>query len=390
MTTKEKIGFWKVLGLFSALMVFNYLSFTCLATAAEKEKYDIRVGFAVECPENDKAWGEINSVALDWAKDRLEKEGYKVLIEKNFLVPPPELDEAAIPYAERGFDLFYVPCIGHGPEMFFAAKEHPKMKFHYQAALLEGDLIPKGLPKEERKIPDNLLVTSQYGHLITSYLGGMLAGGLTKSNKIGFIGGINYPAIKHLFTVMKMGIKETNPNADTSNTSWGGSWIDVAKGKEMAEAMYERGVDVIMTFADGIATGASTFADKHKDLYMINSMYPTQEVFPNTVVADMVENQGGIMYSVFKTIIEGKWDKIGGKWINTDVVETEYLLPFLPPTLKINPKLRNAIPEQILNAIKKKQEMFASHKAKVPLLIEIENPESEVRPITGKVVDKKK
>lgn len=377
MARKKRMWSWRVFGLFSAVALF---SFAASALAAEKGDYDIKVGFAVEVPDNDKAWGEINSKALDWAKARLEKEGYKVLIEKNFLIPPPELDETALPYAERGFDLFYVPCIGHGPEMFFAAKDNPKMKFHYVAALLEGDLIPKGYSKERLEIPKNLVVTTQYGHLVACYLGGMLAGGITKTNKIGFIGGVDYPAIKHKIECMKMGVKEINPNADVSFTSWAGSWIDVAKGKEIAEAMYERGVDVILTYADGIATGATTFAKNHKDLYMINSMYPSQEVFPETVIADMVENEAGVMYSLMKSIIEKNWKKYGGKWITTHVVETEYFLPY-QPVLQINPKLRNAIPEQVLKAIQSKQEDFALGKARVPLLIELEAPDSPLKPI---------
>lgn len=380
MITKKKVGLWIVFVLFSGLIISNFASFNTTALAADKGKYDLRVAFAVEVPDNDKAWGSINSQALDWAKSRLQKEGYKILIEKNFLIPPAKLDETAVPYAERGFDLFYVPCIGHGPEMFFAAKEHPKMKFFYVAASLEGDLVPKGFSEKEIKIPDNLVVATQYGHLVSCYLGGMLAGGITKSNKIGFIGGVDYPSIKHKIDVMKMGVKEINPKADVSSTSWAGNWIDVAKGKEIAEAMYQSGVDVILTYADGIATGASTFAKKHKDLYMINSMYPTQEVFPETVIADMVENEAGVMYSLMKYILEDKWGKVGGKWITTHIVETEYFLPY-KPVLQINPKLRSVIPEKTLKAIENKEAQFASGKARVPLLVEKQNPKFKLRPI---------
>ena len=380
MCTNKGIGFWKVFVLCSALIISGLASFDSPARAADKEKYDIKVAFAVEVPDNDKAWGSINSMALDWAQDRLEKEGYKVLIEKNFLIPPAELDETAVPYAERGFDLFYVPCIGHGPEMFFAAKEHPKMKFHYVAAALEGDLVPKGFAEKEIQIPDNLVVTTQYGHLVACYLGGMLAGGITKSNKIGFIGGVNYPSIQHKINSMKMGVKAINPDADVSYTAWAGSWIDVAKGKEMAEAMYQSGFDVIMSYADGIATGATTFAKKHNDLLMINSMYPSQEIFPETVIADMVENEAGVMYSLMKYIIEDKWAKVGGKWITTHIVETDYFLPY-KPVLQINPKLKNLIPQKTLTAIENKQAQFASGEARVPLLVELQNPKFKLRPI---------
>jgi len=135
-----------------------------------------------------------------------------------------------------------------------------------------------------------------------------------------------------------------------------------------------------MTYADGIATGASTFAKQHKDLYMINSMYPTQEVFPETVIADMIENEAGVMYSLMKYLLENKWDKVGGKWITTHIVETDYFLPY-NPVLQINPKLRNVIPERVLKTIEDKQAQLASGKARVPLLIELENPKFKLRPI---------
>jgi hypothetical protein len=113
---------------------------------------------------------------------------------------------------------------------------------------------------------------------------------------------------------------------------------------------------------------------------MINSMYPTQEVFPQTVIADMVENEAGVMYSVMKYILEDKWNKIGGKWITTHIVETEYFLPY-DPVLQINPKLKDVIPKQTLSAIENKKAQFASGKARVPLLIEVQNPKFKLRPI---------
>ena len=379
MRTKKETGFWKVWVIVGALIISNVMSLDASVFAAE-QKYDLKVAFAVEVPENDKAWGSINSMALDWAKNKLEKEGHKILIERNFLVPPSDLAKAAIPYAERGFDLFYVPCIGHGPELFFAAKAHPKMKFFYVAASLEGDLVPKGFAEQEIEIPKNLCVATQYGHLVACYLGGMVAGGITKSNKIGFLGGVEYPSIKEKMDWMKMGVKEINPNADLSFNSWVGNWIDVAKGKEIAEAMSQKGVDVIMTYADGIATGASNFAKQHKGLYMINSMYPTQEVFPECVVADMIENEAGVMYSLMKAILDKKWDKVGGKWITTHIVQTDYFLPY-DPVLQINPKLRSLIPENVLKAIDAKTEEFKAGKVKIPLLVERENPKFKLRPI---------
>ena len=68
MRTKRETGFWKGFVLFTALMVSISAFLDFLAIAAEKEKYDLRMAFVVEVPDNDKAWGSINSMALDWAK----------------------------------------------------------------------------------------------------------------------------------------------------------------------------------------------------------------------------------------------------------------------------------------------------------------------------------
>jgi hypothetical protein len=49
--------------------------------------------------------------------------------------------------------------------------------------------------------------------------------------------------------------------------------------------------------------------------------------------------------------------------------------------LQINPKLKNVIPKQTLSAIENKKAQFASGKARVPLLIEVQNPKFKLRPI---------
>jgi hypothetical protein len=332
------------------------------------KEYDLKVAFAVEVPDEDKAWGEINHKAMEIAKSYWEAKGYKILIEYNFLIPPPELGKLGDTYAAKGFNLYYVPCVGHGPEMWYAAKAHPEMYMHYMAALLEGDLIPAGLPESEKYIPKNLVVSTQTAFLNQHYLLGMIAGGMTKTNKIGFIGGIDYPSIKMKIRAMQEGVLRVNPKADVSNVVWAGSWTDIAAGKEIAASLHEAGCDVIMAYADGVQVGAFTYA-KEVGMLGFATMYPQEEIFPDTVVASGVENEANMAISIFGYILEGKFDEIGGQWVEYDYSKGKFL-PHEPMGPTINPKFKDKIPKWVLDQVETVKNQIAQGLFKVPQIPE--------------------
>lgn len=126
------------------------------------------------------------------------------------------------------------------------AKDFPKARF----------AIVDGCPDTPAPNVACLLFKEQEG----SFLVGALAGMYTKTNKVGFVGGMKIPLIERFEAGFTAGVKYVNPKAtvfsDYAGTT-GEAFKNPVKGKELALAQYDQGVDVIY-HASGL-TGVGVF-----------------------------------------------------------------------------------------------------------------------------------
>lgn len=112
-----------------------------------------------------------------------------------------------------------------------------------------------------------------------AYLSGMIAGGMSKSNKIGMVGGFPIPEVNRLMNAFMAGAKEINPKVEFS-VSFINSWFDPPKAKEAAFAMIDKGADVMYAERFGVSDAA-----KEKGKLAIGNVINTQAQYPDTVVA---------------------------------------------------------------------------------------------------------
>jgi basic membrane lipoprotein Med (substrate-binding protein (PBP1-ABC) superfamily) len=117
-----------------------------------------------------------------------------------------------------------------------------------------------------------------------AYLTGMIAGGMTKTNRIGMVGGYPIPEVNRLMHAFMAGAKEVNPKVEFTVT-FIGSWFDPPKAKEAAFAMIEKGVDVLYAERFGVSDAA-----KERGKFAIGNVIDTQREYPNTVVASALWN----------------------------------------------------------------------------------------------------
>src|SRR4029079_19374645 len=109
-----------------------------------------------------------------------------------------------------------------------------------------------------------------FGFADASYLAGMLAASVTKSNKLGVIGGTELPPVVESFKAFEQGAHAVNP-AIKVVTSYIGNWDDVGAGKEQALAQLSQGVDVIFQNADAAGLGVFQAAREKKNVFIIGS-----------------------------------------------------------------------------------------------------------------------
>jgi basic membrane protein A and related proteins len=134
-----------------------------------------------------------------------------------------------------------------------------------------------------------------------AYLSGMVAGGMTKSNKIGMVGGFPIPEVNRLMHAFMAGAKETNPKVEFS-VSFINSWFDPPKAKEAAFAMIDKGADVMYAERFGVSDAA-----KEKGKLAIGNVINTQDKYPDTVVASALWNMEPSIDRALKLVKESKF-----------------------------------------------------------------------------------
>lgn len=117
-----------------------------------------------------------------------------------------------------------------------------------------------------------------------AYLSGMIAGGMSKTGKIGMVGGYPIPEVNRLMNAFMAGVREVNPSAQFM-VSFINSWFDPPKAKEAAFAMIDKGADIMYAERFGVSDAA-----KERKVLAIGNVIDTQAQYPETVVASALWN----------------------------------------------------------------------------------------------------
>ncbi|MGO4307840.1 BMP family protein [Cupriavidus sp. RAF12] len=172
-------------------------------------------------------------------------------------------------YAEQGSGLIVGESFAVEAAARKVAKDYPKIAF------LMGS---SGKPQAPNfSVFDNYIQEP-------SYLTGMIAGGMTKTNHIGMVGGYAIPEVNRLMHAFMEGAREVNPKVKFT-VSFIGSWFDPPKAKEAAFAMVDKGADVLYAERFGVSDAA-----KERGKLAIGNVINTQPQYPSTVVASALWN----------------------------------------------------------------------------------------------------
>jgi basic membrane protein A len=138
-----------------------------------------------------------------------------------------------------------------------------------------------------------------------SFLGGMMAGMMTKSNKIGVLGGMEIPPVVRWISGFQAGVKTVNPDAEVM-VSYAGSFGDPAKGKEIALSFYDQGADIVFEVSGGTGIGAYQAAsERGEGVYIIGTDSCKNDLAPNNALPDVVKRVDNAVYDAAKAVVDG-------------------------------------------------------------------------------------
>ena len=121
-----------------------------------------------------------------------------------------------------------------------------------------------------------------------AYLSGVVAGRMTESGKIGYVGGMEIPPQLSNLAAYTLGAQSVNPDVEILGVLTG-TFEDPEKGREAAMAQIGNGVDVIMQTADSTGMGAIQAAQE-KGVYIIGYGGDQSEIAPDLFLTSLVVN----------------------------------------------------------------------------------------------------
>jgi basic membrane lipoprotein Med (substrate-binding protein (PBP1-ABC) superfamily) len=277
---------------------------------------EFKVALLTPGPISDQAWNSGAYQGLLRIRDSLDASVSHIQTRT-----PADFEENFRHYGEDGYHLVF----GHGFEFQDAAErvapEFPRTVFITTSG---SRVAPNVSPMV-------------FGFEDPSYIAGVLAGSLTKSNIIGAIGGTEIPPVRSSFAAFEAGARTVNPQVRVL-TSYVGNWEDASAGKEQAIAQIRRGADFIFQNADAAGLGIFQAARESKAVAVFGANVDQNAVAPDVIIGSVVIDLPHAFLSVAREVKDGRF-RARVLRLGSTVGVTKFVL---------NPTWRNRIPTAIL------------------------------------------
>jgi basic membrane protein A len=302
------------------LLILSSLVFTgpaChRASYGADDKSKIHVGIVFDIGGKDDrsfnaaAWAGVKcaeSGTLPDGKTPCGKPGLDIVLRDVEPGNPTSIEPAMRAFAERGYDLIIGVGFAQGPIMQSVARDYPNIQF----AIIDGVIF-----EDDGKTPKKNVASLVFKEHEGSYLVGILAAKTTKTNVLGFVGGMDIPLIHRFQKGFEEGAKSINPNIKVVQNYVGvtdSAWNNPGKGKELSLAQISKGADVIFTAAGNSGLGAFDAVEQVGKVngrathFVIGVDSNQNMVKPGFVLTSMVKRVDNAVYDVVKLVTERKF-----------------------------------------------------------------------------------
>ena len=276
----------KILAMATILTVGAMSLAGCSKEKVKKEAEPFKISLILtEGGANDQSF---NQSSLEGAMRASEKYG----VEVTYLESKQKSDYISnIETAVDDSDLI----IGVGYEMSEAIKEAAEAYPEQNFAIVDGSF--EEIPKNVRPI---LFNEQEAGYSV-----GLIAGKMTNTNKLSFIGGMNIPSVKGFAIGFEQGAKEVNPDIEVVE-QYANSFTDAAKGRAMSQQMVNNGVDIIFTAGGGVNNGVYETA-KDRNIKAIGVDMPCNYIEPEYIITSALKRVDVGVELTIKDLVEGNF-----------------------------------------------------------------------------------
>lgn len=297
------------------VLVFSVLSIVLGGKNAAAQA-PMKIAFIQDAPVSGSAWVRADRNAVDYLQGHVPN--LKVTFVESVPDGPPVVPVINNLIAQ-GNKIIFANSYDYGTFIPAIARRHPDVYFVVQMADVEG------LKN----------VACYYGKLEEArYLEGVLAGKMTKTNRIGFVGAYPYSAVVSGVNAFALGVQSVNPHARIL-VNWVNSWYSLPGEKEAADALLNAGVDIVANHDDSPATLQAAAA---KGKWGMTSNADWSAAAPQAFLTGSAWNWGPYYVRVVRQVQTGTFKPV--RYLGTLSDGTVLLLPYGPA---VTPEAKAAV-----------------------------------------------
>ncbi|UWR33052.1 BMP family ABC transporter substrate-binding protein [Sulfitobacter sp. W027] len=257
-----------------------------LATGAMAQD-KTKVGFIYVGPIGDGGW----TYHHDVGRKAIEAEfGDKVeTIYQENVSEGPDAERAITQMALDGADLIFTTSFGFMDPTINVAKKFPDVKFEHATGYKQAENVTTYSARfyEGRAIQ---------GHI---------AGKLTKSNIIGYIGSYPIPEVIRGINASFIHARKVNPDVQFKIV-WAYTWFDPAKEADAAKVLIEQGADVVLQHTDSTAPHAA--AEEAGNVYTFGQAADMEQYAPKPRVSSIIDDWAPYYIERTRAVMDGTWE----------------------------------------------------------------------------------
>ena len=266
------------------------------AMAADK----VKVGFVYVGPVGDHGWSyrhDIGRQAIEAALgDKVETSFVESVKEG------PDAERVLRDLASRGHNLIFTTSFGFMNPTIKVAKRHKDVMFEHATGY--------------KRAPNVATYAGRFYEGRTVI--GKIAGRMTKSGIVGYIGSFPIPEVVRGINAFTLALQSERPDA-VVKVVWANTWYDPGKEGDAAKALIDQGADIIVQHTD---SPAALQVAEQRGVYAFGQASDMAAFAPKAQLTAIVDNWDKYYVSRAKAVLDGTWES-GDTWggLNTGMVE---------------------------------------------------------------------
>jgi len=266
----------------------------------------LKIGFVYVGPVGDHGWTyrhDVGRRAIETALgDRVET-SYVESVKEG-----PDAERVIRQMASSGHGLIFTTSFGFMNATIKVARQFPKVKFCHATGY--------------KRAPNVSTYMARFYE--GRYVAGKVAGKLTKSGVIGYIGSFPIPEVVRGINAFTLALRSERPDAKVK-VVWVNSWYDPGREADAAKALIDQGADIMMQHTD---SPAPLQVAESRGILGVGQASDMRKFAPNAQITAIVDNWNGYYIDQAKAVLDGTW-KSTDTWRGFDAGMTQ-MAPYGP------------------------------------------------------------